>query len=62
MSTTMPPSDLDLAPTEPAPPLLDHERSPTTFFEDCVCGLPLDECVSEVCAAFDASPKTAGAT
>lgn len=53
-----------LAPTEPAPALLDHESAPSRLFPDLTCEICGEElpCGNESCAAWDASPKTAGAT
>lgn len=42
------------ADTQPAPPLLNHEQSPTTFFDD----VDLED--SEATASFDASARTSG--
>jgi len=42
---------LETADTQPAPPLLDHEQSPTTFFDDLEG--------AEAGASYDASARCA---
>jgi len=51
-----PPSDLETADTQPAPPMLDHEQSPTTFFDD----VEIEEEPMELTASYDASARTSG--
>ena len=52
----MTPSNLD-------PPYYSADDGPTGFFVDEPCEICGEvECEAEVCAAWDASPKTAGAS